>query len=116
MNVFHGAVAGSSASNGAAAGDAASSEQVLLGQAFADIATIVMVQSTDLTLRQVTDRVQQALQARTSIEQAKGVLAYRHSVDMADAYELLRRMAGADSTLTATAAAVIAEARRRSDG
>jgi hypothetical protein len=86
-------------------------DQLLLGQALADIATIVLVQTTDLTLQQVTDRVQQALQARTDIEQAKGVLAYRHDIDMAAAFELLRTMAATDSTLTATAAAVIADAR-----
>jgi ANTAR domain len=101
MNVFQSAL------------DAAPPDELMLGQALADIATIVLVQSTDLTLQQVTDRVQQALQARTDIEQAKGVLAYRHDIDMAAAFELLRGMAAADSTLTASAAAVIADARRR---
>jgi hypothetical protein len=108
MNVFHGAPAD--------AVDVAPAERALLGQTFADIATIVIVQSTDVTLQQVTDRVQQALQARTTIEQAKGVLAYQHNLEMSDAYELLRTMAAPGSTLTATAAAVIAEARQRADG
>jgi hypothetical protein len=111
MNVFHGA--GSGVMDSA---PIVESEEVLLGQAFADIATIVIVQATELTLQQVTDRVQQALHARTSIEQAKGVLAYQHNLDMAEAYELLRSMAAAESSLTATADAVIAEARQRADG
>jgi hypothetical protein len=103
MNVFHAGAA------------AVPTESAVLGQAFADIATVVMVQSTDLTLEQVTSNVQRALQARTTIEQAKGVLAYQHSLDMAAAYELLLSLAASDSTLTATAAHVIAQAQRRGE-
>jgi transcriptional regulator with GAF, ATPase, and Fis domain len=101
MNVFH------------AKPSAAPPEQEQLGQAFADIATIVIVQSTDLTLPQVTDRVQQALQARTLIEQAKGVLAYQHNLDMATAYDLLLTVTGSEAALTATAAGVIDHARQQ---
>jgi hypothetical protein len=68
------------------------------------------------TLEQVTANVQRALQARTTIEQAKGVLAYQHNLDMAAAYELLLSPAAADSNLTATAANVIGQAQRRSEG
>jgi GAF domain-containing protein len=84
------------------------------GQAFANIATIVIVQPGGLTRQQVTDRVQQALEARTVIEQAKGVLAYTRDLDMSAAYDLLRAQA-ADSraSLTATAADVIARAQER---
>jgi AmiR/NasT family two-component response regulator len=84
------------------------------GQAFANIATIVIVQPGGLTRQQVTDRVQQALEARTVIEQAKGVLAYTRHLDMSAAYDLLRALA-ADSgaSLTATAADVIARAQDR---
>ncbi|MDQ1720224.1 MAG: hypothetical protein QOE89_4177 [Pseudonocardiales bacterium] len=60
--------------------------------------------------------MQRALQARTTIEQAKGVLAYQHNLDMAAAYELLLSPAAADSNLTATAANVIGQAQRRSEG
>jgi GAF domain-containing protein len=82
------------------------------GAAFANIAAIVIVQSASLTEQQVTDRVQQALEARTVIEQAKGVLAYTRNLDMSAAYDLLRALA-ADrrASLTATAADVIARAR-----
>ena len=91
------------------------SDTGLLGQALADIATVVILQTGRLSAEQITDRVQQALQARTAIEQAKGVLAYARKLEMAAAYELLRELAASSqTTLSATAAAVIAEAQRRS--
>jgi transcriptional regulator with GAF, ATPase, and Fis domain len=84
------------------------------GQALADIATVLIVQTADLSADQVTERVQQVLQARTSIEQAKGVLAYTRGVDMAAAYDLLRRLAAdKDTTITDTAASIIARAQSR---
>jgi GAF domain-containing protein len=84
------------------------------GQAFANIATIVIVQPAGLSEQQVTDRVKQALEARTVIEQAKGVLAYTRGLDMSAAYDLLRVLAAdRGSSLTATAADVIAGARQR---
>jgi transcriptional regulator with GAF, ATPase, and Fis domain len=86
----------------------------LLGQALADIATVVLVQAFDLTSEQVTGRVQQALQARTVIEQAKGVLAYTHNLDMAAAYEFLRRLATDHRTpITATAGDIVDRARNK---
>jgi hypothetical protein len=85
-----------------------------IGQAFANIATMVIVQPTSLTRQELTDRVRQALEARTAIEQAKGVLAYARNLDMSAAYDLLRDLA-ADSgaSLAATAADVISRARQR---
>ena len=87
----------------------------LLGQAFADIATVVILQTADLSTRQITDRVEQVLQARTVIEQAKGVLSYARDLDLAAAYELLRRLAADHrTTLTATAAGITrAQARNQ---
>jgi transcriptional regulator with GAF, ATPase, and Fis domain len=79
-------------------------EEGLLLQAFADVATIVVVQATDLTVRQVAGRIEAALEGRTVIEQAKGVLAYLNDVDMADAYQLLKAQA-ADHGVTLTVAA-----------
>ena len=86
----------------------------LLGQTLADIAAVVIVQTDDLSAEQITTRVQQALQARTVIEQAKGVLAYTRGLDMAAAYDLLRRLAAADdATITGTAAGIVARAQNR---
>jgi hypothetical protein len=93
----------------------ADSDAGRLGQALADIATVVIVQTTSLTADQISERVQQALQARTAIEQAKGVLAYTRDLDMAAAYELLRALAAeSEATISAAAAGIIAEAQRRS--
>jgi hypothetical protein len=102
MNVFH------------ATPEPATADGRALGQAFADIATIVLIQTTDVSLQQVTANVQEALSARTTIERAKGVLAYRRGVDRATAYDLLVAMVGAESTITATAVQVIATAQRPS--
>jgi AmiR/NasT family two-component response regulator len=86
----------------------------LLGQALADIATVVILQTGRLSPEQISDRVQQALQARTAIEQAKGVLAYTRKLEMAAAYELLRELAAtSQATLSAAAATVIADAQHR---
>jgi hypothetical protein len=105
MNVFH------------ADAEPVGADDALLGQSFADIATVVIVQSVDLTIEQVTARVYRALEARTAVERAKGVLAFSHELDMAQAYELLVRMAAENqSTLSATANQVIAQAQRRIDG
>jgi GAF domain-containing protein len=102
LNAFH-------ASDSPADADAG-----LLGQALADIATAVIVQSADLSAEQVTERVQRALQARTIIEQAKGVLAYTRNLDTAAAYDLLRRLAADhDATITDIATGIIIRARTR---
>ena len=79
-------------------------EQTILGQAFADVATLVIVKSTDLSTGQIAARVKQALDGRTVIERAKGVLAHQYGLDMAAAYDFLLRLAeedGADLTTVA---------------
>jgi AmiR/NasT family two-component response regulator len=102
MNVFRGEAGPQDASTEAT------------GQAFANTATIVIVQPTGQTPEQVTERIQQALDARTIIEQAKGVLAYARELDMSAAYDLLRALAAErQSSLTAIAAGVIARGRQR---
>jgi len=102
VNIFHHAATPPAADDG------------LLGQTFADIATVVILQTADLSTRQITDRVQQVLQARTVIEQAKGVLSYTRNLDMATAYDLLRHLAADQrTTLTATAADIITRAQAR---
>lgn len=89
---------------------------VELGAAFADIATLVVVHSSGLSSGEVGNRLHQAVTARALIEQAKGVLAYRHRLEMADAYRLLlRRSREAGETLSDTAEAVISAAYEESD-
>ncbi|WBQ03490.1 GAF and ANTAR domain-containing protein [Kribbella sp. CA-293567] len=85
-----------------------------LTQAFADIATIVIVQSTALTPSQLNDRIRAALAGRIVIEQAKGVLAQTTGLDPAAAYRLLvERASGDGATLTDTAQQTIRHAMRR---
>jgi GAF domain-containing protein len=63
-------------------------------QALADVATIGILQEraiheADLARRQL----QHALDSRVTIEQAKGVIAYRHNVEVSEAFDLIRRYA-----------------------
>jgi hypothetical protein len=89
-------------------------QEETVAQAFADLATLLIVQTDTVDLDTVRRRVQDALTVRIVIEQAKGVLAWTHGVDMATAYKLLlQRVADDDSTLTAAARAVIDEAQHR---
>jgi GAF domain-containing protein len=62
-----------------------------IGQALADVATIGLLQQRAIHRRDVlTEQLQTALNSRVLIEQAKGVLAERLQVDLADAFTMLR--------------------------
>ena len=62
-----------------------------VGQALADVATIGLLQHRAIRRRDiVTEQLQTALNSRILIEQAKGVLAERLHLDMADAFTALR--------------------------
>jgi len=66
----------------------------MLTQAMADVATIgILHQRSLFSAHNVAEQLQQALQSRTVIEQAKGVVAEQGKVGMDDAFELLRRYA-----------------------
>jgi hypothetical protein len=81
-----------------------------LTQAYADVATLVVVHSV-VGHQQVRARIHDALAARTLIEQAKGVLAHAGQVDMETAYARLLSRAERDGVgLTETARDVV---RRR---
>jgi GAF domain-containing protein len=63
-------------------------------QAFADVATIAILQNRALLAAQVVnDELQHALQSRVAIEQAKGVLAERAGIDVDQAFTYLRSFA-----------------------
>jgi len=81
-----------------------------VGQALADVATIVLLHSTDIPADQISARVHEGVMARSVVEQAKGVLSYLHGVDMEVAYRQLRESAAAEGQpITARALSVVEE-------
>ncbi|WP_328997860.1 GAF and ANTAR domain-containing protein [Kribbella sp. NBC_00709] len=102
MNAFHASV------------ETADDASLQLTQAFADIATVVIVQPVVVTSSELDERVRIVLDGRTVVEQAKGVLAESAGVDVANAYQLLvQRAVQNGTTLTEAASAIIEEAQRR---
>jgi GAF domain-containing protein len=82
-----------------------------LAEAFANVATIVVLHSVDLPADQIASRIYEAVMARSTIEQAKGVLAQVEDLDMEAAAGRLRDIALAEgSTLTQAALAVVRQA------
>jgi GAF domain-containing protein len=75
---------------------ALSPEDLRIGQALADVATIGILQERAIRHREVlAEQLQAALNSRVIIEQAKGVLAERGQLDVSDAFTLLRTHARA---------------------
>lgn len=85
------------------------SEDIAIGQAMADVATIGLLH--ERTLREQTvlsEQLQTALQSRILIEQAKGVLAARANISVTEAFTQMRSHARRNHvTLTAVATAII---------
>lgn len=80
-------------------------------QALADVATIGILQERALRESDVARKqLQYALSSRVVIEQAKGVVAYTHSLNMDDAFTLIRRYARSNSEPLADVAARIVSA------
>jgi transcriptional regulator with GAF, ATPase, and Fis domain len=88
-----------------------------LAQAFADVATITVMQHRKLlTTETVRAQLQQALTRRILIEQAKGMLSAQNSSTTDEAFELLRRHARDNNIqLGAVAQAVIDRSLQLSD-
>jgi GAF domain-containing protein len=74
--------------------DAIPEEAVELAQSFANVATISVLQFRALRHSEmVTEQLQNALNSRVIIEQAKGILAERLQIGVADAVSLMRNYA-----------------------
>jgi len=66
-------------------------DKLRIGQALADVATIGLLQQRAIHRRDaLTEQLQTALNSRILIEQAKGVLAERLHLDVAEAFTVLR--------------------------
>jgi GAF domain-containing protein len=71
-----------------------SHDDLAVAQAFADVATIAILQSRAASeASRLNENLTVALNSRIVIEQAKGMLAERTGVDMVEAFERLRRHA-----------------------
>jgi hypothetical protein len=95
---------------------AAASLDRSLAQAFADVATIVLVHSSDIPADQIAARVHEAIVARGTIEQAKGVLSYAEGLDMEQADRRLRELAeNRGRSVSETAREVVRRAHASAD-
>jgi hypothetical protein len=107
---WHGRVLGGLNIFRAVVDDSATSDTMAIGQAFADVATLVLVQVSDVSTDQIAERVQESISARSVIEQAKGVLAYLDGTDTEVAYQALAQRAADDgASLVDIALRVISE-------
>ena len=89
-----------------------SDEDATIGQALADVATISLLH--ERTAREnatVTEQLQRALSSRVFIEQAKGVIAERNSINMDEAFTRLRAHARSHQETMYTSAANVINSR-----
>lgn len=85
-----------------------------IGQAIADVATIGLLQQRAIRRRDaLTEQLQTALNSRIVIEQAKGVLAERLHLDVAEAFTLLRNRARSSNRRLADLAQAIVDGTER---
>lgn len=74
-------------------------DDITVIQAFADVATIAVLQQRALEESSIIQQqLQHALDSRIIIEQAKGIIAYTHNTDIDHAFQILRDHARATST------------------
>jgi len=91
-------------------------EDVRVAQAFADIATIAILQERLVKEREVlAAQLQTALDSRVIIEQAKGVLGERLGLDMDTTFSTLRDAARRTSRRLSDVAREVVERRGRTD-
>ncbi len=68
--------------------------QLVVAQGVVDVAATAMVQARHIgETRSLTRQLQEALESRVVIEQAKGIIAERHETDVSRAFQRLRQLA-----------------------
>jgi GAF domain-containing protein len=84
-------------------------EDIGVARMLADMATSYMVNASKLRQQeQLSEQLQQALESRVVIEQAKGIIAQRNSVTIDEAYQRIRRHARTNNaSLRAVAEAIV---------
>jgi hypothetical protein len=87
----------------------------LLLQAFADVLTLAALHVRPLSVEDATALLHEALEARGGIEQAKGVLAWQHDLDMVEAYAALLRIADERAVTLGEAADAVVDAAMRGE-
>ena len=93
---------------------AESRDLLLVGQAFADMAPLILLTPHDVGGTDIATRTSEALVARTVVEQANGVLAYQAGIPIDEAYLTLLEIADCDGlTLSVATTGVV---RRASKG
>jgi len=87
-----------------------SDEDIAVAGVLADVATSYVVNASKLRQQQqLSEQLQEALETRVVIEQAKGITAYKNSVTIDQAYQLMRRHArNHNASLRAVAEAIVA--------
>ena len=89
---------------------------VTTAQALADVATIAILQhQAARQAQELTEQLRAALDSRIAIEQAKGVIAERAGVDMAEAFARLRAYARSNRRLLAEVAQEVVDGRLPSE-
>ena len=87
-------------------------DDLRLGQALADVATIAILQERLTRSRELlAGQLQAALDSRIAIEQAKGVLAERGGLEMSAAFDLLRHTARSSGRRLADVARDVVDSR-----
>lgn len=87
-----------------------SDEDIAVAAVLADVATSYVVNASKLRQQeQLSEQLQQALESRIVIEQAKGITAQQHAVTIDEAYQRMRRHAQTNNaSLRIVAEAIVA--------